>query len=538
MKINTKKSIVATLTRPANLIVGLALLIAILSQSEAKALSAQSPQERVRRERAMDRIVHIEEGIIRYIPQVPRLCDSMVIEKRKIDIGGCNLYCEQEGEGVPLVLINGGPGGTHHCFHPHFSLAKDFARIIYYDQRGCGLSDYKPEKGYTVNQAEDDLEKLRKALGVDQWVVLGFSYGGLLAQCYATKYPQNVKGLVLVASSMGFIDLSPSRDHEFISDQEREKINQIWGTPGLSMAQGVYNLHLNGDWKRQHYYRPTPEDLARIALYEWVHDKDFRHPGPSENEVDLLGAFKGCPIPTLILEGKWDMTWSEDKPQRFHKNHPNARLVIFKESAHSIFEDEPEAFFAELQHFLSELPAIPDKNLVYWKEYLAKYEKERWQKIPEGPITDQEKAAIEEFHRIKAGIEKGQKYHDATTPLHSLLSLISACTNRDIEAVKRIYIFENPSDSGDFDFDSRIELYNSLQIFRAPMPPEDAKESDIWVIYTKQPDTSRLDDAYIFILWKGNWMLWANTGRPGAAIQWLLIAEKYIKRLLPLLEDQ
>lgn len=470
------------------------------------------------RERAMDRIVHIEQGIIRDIPQVPRLCDSMAIKKGKIDIGGCNLYSEQEGEGVPLVLINGGPGGTHHCFHPHFSAAKDFARIIYYDQRGCGLSDYKPEKGYTVNQAVDDLERLRKALGIDQWVVLGFSYGGLLGQCYATKYPENLKGLVLVGSSLGFLDLSPSRDQEFISDQEREKINQIWGTPGLSMAQAVYNLHLNGDWKRQSYYRPVSEDIARVALYEWVHDKDFRHPGPSENEVDLLGAFKGCPIPTLILEGKWDMSWSADKPQRFHKNHPNARLILFEKSAHSIFADEPEAFFTELRQFLNGLPKISDEALVKWKEYLAQYEKEKWQKIPEGPMTKQEKAAIEEFHRIKVRIEKGQKYYDGSTPLHSLLSIISAYMNRDMEAVKCVRVIKNASESSDFDL--YLRMFNSLQISRAPLPPNDIKEGDLWIIYTKEPDTSRLAEGHLFVLWKGNWMYCGSIGHPGAVLQW------------------
>lgn len=513
-----KTSTVATLKKSVALFVGLALLIANLSQSGAGAVSAQNSQERTRRERAMDRIVHIEQGIIRDIPQVPRLCDGMAIQKRKIDIGGCNLYCEQEGEGIPLVLINGGPGGTHHCFHPYFSRARGYAKIIYYDQRGCGLSDYKPEKGYTVDQAVDDLERLRKALGIDQWVVLGFSYGGLLGQCYATKYPQNVKGLVLVGSSLGFLDLSPSRDQEFISDQEREKINQIWGTPGLSMAQAVYNLHLNGDWKRQNYYRPSRDDFARMALYECVHGKDFGNHGPSENEVDLLGVFKGCPVPTLILEGKWDMTWSADKPQRLLKNHPNARLVIFKESAHSIFEDEPEAFFAELRHFLSELPAISDNDLMKWKEYLVQYEKERWQRIPEGPMTKQEKAAIEEFHRIKAGIEKGRKYHDGFTPLSSLLSIISAYKNRDMEAVQRFRPSKDASESPDFD--SELRYFSSLQIFRAPLPPDDIKEGDLWIIYTKEPDTSRLADGHIFVLSKGNWVYCGNLGHPGAALIW------------------
>jgi proline iminopeptidase len=539
-RIIMKTHITATLKISFVLIVGLALLIANLSQSGAQAVPVQSSQERKGRERAMDRIVHIEQGIIRDIPQVPRLCDGMAIRKGKIDIGGCNLYCEQEGEGVPLVLINGGPGGTHHCFHPHFSRAKDFARIIYYDQRGCGLSDYKPDKGYTITQAVDDLELLRKALGTDRWVVLGFSYGGLLGQCYATKYPENLKGLVLVGSSLGFLDLSPSRHQEFISDQERKKINQIWGTPGLSMAQAVYNLHLNGDWKRQNYYRPSLDDLARIALYEWVHDKTFRDSiCPSENRVNLEGAFKHCPIPTLILEGQWDMGQSANKPQLLHKNHPNARLVIFSESAHSIFKDEPETFFAELHRFLGGLPEISDEALGRWKKHLVQREKEnreKLQNIPEGPMTERERAAIEEFHQVKVSIEKGRKYQDASIPLHSLLSLISACANRDMEAIRRVRVLYSPNKS--YDFDSELRDYRSMQIFRAPMPPEDAKEGDIWIIYTKEPDASYLNDALIFILWKGNWMHWGNMGTADAAIQWHLMIEELKERVLPRLKGQ
>lgn len=516
-----KTRIVASPRKPVVLIVGLIFLMTNLGSSGSKVISAQSPQKRAGRERAMDRFVHIEQGIIRDIPQVPRLCDSMAIEKEKIDVGGCNLYYEQEGKGVPLVLINGGPGGTHHCFHPHFSAAKGFARIIYYDQRGCGLSDYKPGKGYTVDQAINDLDRLRQKLSIDQWVVLGFSYGGLLAQCYTTKYPQNIKGLALVGSSIGFLELPPSRDQEFISEREREKLNQIlYNTPGLSMAQGVYNLHLNGDWKRQSYYRPSREDLARMARYEWVHDKDFRSAiRPSINKVDLEGAFKDCPIPTLILEGKWDMGQNTDKPQRLHKNHPNARLVIFEQSAHSIFEDEPEVFFTELQQFVSELPEISNEALLKWKKHLVQREKEKEHvKIPEGPMTEQEKVAIEEFHRIKASIEKGQKYHDATTPLHSLLSIISAYANRDMEAVKRVRSLRDKSENSDIDSDLRY--FSSLQIFRAPSPPDDVKERDLWVIYTREPDTSRLADGHFFVLWKGNWMYCGSMGHPGAVLKW------------------
>ncbi len=338
-----------------------------------------------KRETVLDRVVHIERRVIRDIPKIPRLCDAMDITKQRVDIGDCRLYTEQEGKGIAMVLLHGGPGGTHHCFHPAFSRAKDFAKVIYYDQRGCGLSDYMEGPYYTVDQAVDDLERLRKALGVDRWIVLGFSYGGLLAQCYAVRYPDPLAGLVLVGSSVAMpIELGRSRQQDFLSRDERRRIRAITKTPGLSMEQQVYNRHLNGDWKRQHYYKPSPEKSARIALYEWKHDTHFnalmsRH----VRRVDLRGAFEGCPIPTLIVEGKWDLTWNTDKPGKLHKDHPGARLVLFEHSGHSVFDDEPERFFAELRAFARKVSKGPRPDLSAWKGHLRDWRKKRNESLTE-----------------------------------------------------------------------------------------------------------------------------------------------------------
>jgi len=175
----------------------LMVTLALLGISLAWAESGTADRETV-----LDRKVHIEKELILDIREVPRLCDSMDVSKQRVDVGDCRLYCEQEGDGIPLVLLHGGPGGTHHYFHPSFSCAKSFAKVIYYDQRGCGLSDYKAGEGYTVEQAVDDLENLRKALNIDRWFVLGYSYGGALAQGYAVKYSDHLAGLVLVGSSV------------------------------------------------------------------------------------------------------------------------------------------------------------------------------------------------------------------------------------------------------------------------------------------------------------------------------------------------
>jgi len=350
---------------------------ALYPAAEVSAETESAPQlPRGSRERARDRIVHIEPGIIRKIPDVPRLCDELNLRREKVDIGDCELYCEQEGSGTALVLLHGGPGATHGEFHPHFSRAADFARVIYYDQRGCGLSDYEPGSGYCVDQATDDLDRLREALGINQWVVLGHSYGGLLAQCYAMKYPENLKGLVLTCASTGLYGPSlSSRQRDFISARERQKMSQIRSEPGLSTALLVYNNFLNGDWKRQSYYRPTREQIARIALYGWVHDNNFNGiMSNSTSHVDLAGIFAQCPVPTLIVEAKWDMSWNTDKPEQLRKNHPQAKFIMLEESGHSPFEDEPEAYFATLKNFMSNPSPVAADKCRKWKDSLPRKE--------------------------------------------------------------------------------------------------------------------------------------------------------------------
>ena len=88
----------------------------------------QNDQER---ENLLNNIPHIEDSLILDIPQVSRLCDNLDIKKDFVDIGNCKLYCEIEGEGVPLVLINGGPGGTHHSFHHYQSRSEPRSSSIY-----------------------------------------------------------------------------------------------------------------------------------------------------------------------------------------------------------------------------------------------------------------------------------------------------------------------------------------------------------------------------------------------------------------------
>jgi len=334
----------------------LLLIVSMLLSVYAKSTFAHQARETI-----FDKIITIPKELVLDIPYLPLLCDEITdLKQGFIEIKNGKLYYEEEGSGIPLVLINGGPGGTHHVFHPYFSQIKDLARIIYYDQRGTGKSS-KDDTGetYTIKQAVEDLETLRKALKIEKWAVLGWSYGGFLAQCYALTYPEHVVGLILVTATDGLtkVKMQPGRGQMFLSKEEREAIRKIRAAEDkgtLSLIQDIYNADLAGDWKRQNYYKPTLAKFIRAALYEWSPAPGFRALiGSDEQKMSLDGKFNDFEVPTLITEAKWDLTWGADKAKLIHKNHPHAQFEYFKKSGHCVFADEPEKFFPLLKKFLA-----------------------------------------------------------------------------------------------------------------------------------------------------------------------------------------
>jgi len=136
----------------------------------------------------------------------------------------------------------------------------------------------------------------------------------------------------------------------------------------LDVHQLIYNILLNGDWKRQDFYKPTPEEVSYAALYEWIQDKGFNASlSGSFRKYDFTGLFNDCPVPTLICEGKHDLTWSEEKAAILRGNHPNAEYLLFENSGHSIFHDEPVLFFKKLRTFCGGLNAVQEEDLETWK---------------------------------------------------------------------------------------------------------------------------------------------------------------------------
>lgn len=363
-------------------------------KSEAQEAKTKKPEAR---ETIFDRVVSIPKKLVFDVPQLPPLCDEIMGLNKGLAIveNGGRIYYEEEGHGIPLVLINGGPGCTHQGFHPYFSQLRDYAHLIYYDQRGTGRSSRDATgKTYTIKQAVEDLEGLRKSLGINRWAVLGWSYGGLLAQCYALMNPDRVMGLILVATQFGLSEpvTKPEWQRSFFSQAEWDALENIQKKSGPSgifqtAAQVAYNRDLAGGWKYNFYHKPTSDDLFRKALYGYNSTPDFEeHIRAEIYKIDLRGKFADFEIPTLIIEAKWDLLLgTTDRIEIMRKNHPHATVAVFEKSGHTVFADEPEKFFSLVRDFLKKTSKTtityrPGKQLT-WPAYcdqapFARYQKE------------------------------------------------------------------------------------------------------------------------------------------------------------------
>src|SRR5438874_1698930 len=135
------------------------------------------------------------------------------------ELRGTKIYFDVEGAGlVPdgatmrqkpeAMIIHGGPGGDHSGFKPALSPLSETMQLVYFDHRGQGRSGRGDPARYTLHENVEDMEALRRHLGLGKIVSIGTSYGGMVGMAHAARYPDAVSHLILVvtASPSGFID--------------------------------------------------------------------------------------------------------------------------------------------------------------------------------------------------------------------------------------------------------------------------------------------------------------------------------------------
>jgi proline iminopeptidase len=293
-------------------------------------------------------------------------------------VNGAKLWVVEVGKGDPLFIIPGGPGGSHISYRA-FDAISSTNRIVYFDAFGRGKSDTaKDVKEYSLNRDIEDLEGLRLALHYDQINVLGHSYGGLVAQGYALKYPQHVKHLVLANTFHSFIMWQENDDnsnHEIKTNYPEVwdslmRIREKGAVSSDPVHQEIYSrvpygflYAYNPDHFRNRQVAdttkkpstevaPYPNPYNTKLYYQMVgKDGDFIV-GSDIGNFDYRTRLKNLNMPVLIYGGRYDRVAVPEMMIKFKAYCPQAKFVMFEYSGHNPQVEEPEALFPMLNNFL------------------------------------------------------------------------------------------------------------------------------------------------------------------------------------------
>ena len=269
-----------------------------------------------------------------------------------------------DGEGpgrLPLLCLHGGPGSPHDYLEPLEQLAGTGRRVVFYDQLGCGRSwlEADPSK-WTVELFVQEVGAVREALGLERVHLFGSSWGGMLAMEYALTQPPGLASLVLSSSPASiplWIEETARLRRELPADVQRVlDEHEAAGTldsPEYEAASMVFY--------RRHVCRVDPWPDAVLRTFRGMVD----HPdvyetmqGPNEfvitgtlRDWDITDRLGELDVPTLITAGRHD----ESTPRQvdaLRRGIRGSELVVFEQSSHMQYHEEPERFLAVVSDFL------------------------------------------------------------------------------------------------------------------------------------------------------------------------------------------
>jgi len=284
-------------------------------------------------------------------------------DRRMLDVGdGHLLYLEQCGrpDGVPVIVLHGGPGGGASPMMRRF-FDPSVYRIVLFDQRGCGRS--RPHAAVEANTTPHliaDIETIRQVLGVDRWIVFGGSWGATLALAYTQAHPAQATCLVLRGVFLGtqseltwfygggagrfFPDLW-ARFVDPIPQAERDDLIAAYNARLFSgvFAQESRFARLWTEWENAlasvetRYGHDTPVDyaraFARLENHYFSNGCFLGEDGALLAGMDRMAGGRG-----IIVQGRYDMICPPATAWELHSRWPGSELRLVPMAGHALSE--------------------------------------------------------------------------------------------------------------------------------------------------------------------------------------------------------
>lgn len=260
----------------------------------------------------------------------------------RIRIGDVRLFFDVAGSGLAVdgprmrerpvaLLVPGGPGQDLSFFKPAFEPLADVAQVIYLDPRGCGRSDRGDPDRWTLATWTDDLARFCDALGIEHPIVLGASFGGMVALSFAAAYPDRPAGLVLAMTGLGLRPgLASAAFGRLHGEAVREVFDRYWRNPD----QETFEEYLRVCLPLYARIHASPDELSRSRPNVELMERFWSGPMRS---VDLRDAASRVRCPVLIVVGELDPILPPAASEELLAALPPgaARLRVLPGAAHS-----------------------------------------------------------------------------------------------------------------------------------------------------------------------------------------------------------
>ncbi|MBI5346683.1 MAG: alpha/beta fold hydrolase [Chlamydiae bacterium] len=276
-----------------------------------------------------------------------------------VKANGAKIFCRVIGKGNPILVIHGGPGLSQDYLLPQMARLGKNNLVIFYDQRGCGLSTGEINAdSIRIETFRDDIEAIKKAFGYEKITVLGHSWGCFLAMKYATSHPESIDKLILLSSS-------PASSEEFslfTKEFERrmapyqDKLNAIKKTLEFSKRDPTTVANYYRIMFRKYCYDPQKANLLNLCMSQratinGLKVSDIFEQSLFSKPYNLHAQLKKINISTLIIHGDYDPI-PYVTAQNIHESIHNSKYILIKNCGHFPFIETPDELFKDLNDFL------------------------------------------------------------------------------------------------------------------------------------------------------------------------------------------
>ncbi len=286
-------------------------------------------------------------------------------------VNGVRLFFDVEGarlvpdgrimrERPTLILLHGGPGLDHSSFKPRFAELADIAQVVFLDHRGNGRSDPGEPERWTLAQWGDDVRAFCDTLGIARPIVLGISFGGMVAMSYATRHPGHAGGLILVSTEAA----GGSHMERRIALFEHLGGSEVGALARRRYLEGEVDGAMLDAWIRLAFpvYTRTPRDPATLerAIVRPEVNLWFTRPGAEGGTFNFLPLLHRVECPVLVLGGEEDPMTPIECQEDIVEALPRSlvRFERFAGSGHGVVADSPERALAVIREFVG--PASRD----------------------------------------------------------------------------------------------------------------------------------------------------------------------------------